>query len=284
MEMKGLWTAMVTPFLEGSVDEKALLNQVRFQLEKGVDGLVVLGTTGEASSLDLAEKERVIQLVVGEVAGERPVVVGTGTNATQSTIEMTQLASRLGAHGALVVAPYYNRPCQEGLYQHFHAVHRAVDLPLCLYNHPGRTGCDLEPATVRRLAELERVVAIKDATGDVGRVVQQSGLHVLAGDDSLTLPMMALGAQGVISVTSNLLPGAMGELVRAMESGGGEQALQIHLSLCPLWEWLSGATNPVAIKAAMEQAGLCAAECRLPLLPLSTGAVQGCGHGEGGTH
>jgi len=273
-QLRGTWTALITPFQDGALDETALRSLVEFQIAGGVSGLVACGSTGETPTLSLAEFERVITIVVEQTAGRVPVMAGTGSNDTMTTIERTRIAADLGADYALVVMPWYNKPTQEGLYQHIRHVAEQSPLPIMLYNVPGRTGCDLQPATVARLAMLERVVGIKEASGDVDRVseiVRRTGssFAVLSGDDSLTLPMMAVGGRGVISVVSNIVPAAMSQLTSAALAGDFFTARTIHLDLLDLCGAMFVETNPVPVKAAAELLGISTSDVRLPLVPLA---------------
>ncbi len=276
MKVQGTYTALVTPFRDGAVDENALKSLVEFQLKEGIDGISPCGTTGEASTLSYEEHERVIELVVKWVDGRVPVVAGTGSNSTKETVELTEIAKNLGADMALVVAPYYNRPSQEGLYRHFKKVAEDVDLPLILYNMPGRTGVNISPEVVARLAQIPTVVAIKEAAGSVQQVADifrltKGALPILSGDDNMFLPFMAVGATGVISVVSNMMPRRMKDLARAfMEEKDPKKALSVHVELMPLFSGLFIETNPVPVKEALYFMGLMAREVRQPLWELSS--------------
>ena len=276
---QGSFVALITPFRAGSIDEPALRKLVEFQIENGTHGLIPCGTTGEAPTLSPAEWERVINVVIEQAAGRVPVLVGTGTNDTQATINRTQRACELGADGALVVTPYYNRPTQEGLYQHFAAIATAVDLPLMLYNVPGRTGVNLLPETVVRLSRIASIVALKEASGSVDQVSQivprvGSDLTVLSGDDGLALPMMSVGARGVVSVVANIAPRQVAALAEAMLAGDLAEALVLHDQLADLTRALFIESNPVPVKTAASWLGLCIAELRLPLVPLATASER----------
>ena len=244
-------------------------------MREGIDGVVPCGSTGEASTLSYEEHERVIALTVKWVEGKVPVIAGTGSNSTKETIELTEIAKNLGADMALVVAPYYNRPTQEGIYRHFKKVAEDVDLPLILYNIPGRTGVNMLPELVARLAQIPNIVAIKEAAGSVQQVADifrltKGAFPILSGDDNLFLPMMAVGAAGVISVVSNMLPRRVKDLGQAfMEEGNPQKALSIHVELMPLFAGLFVETNPVPVKEALYYAGLMDKEVRLPLCGLS---------------
>jgi 4-hydroxy-tetrahydrodipicolinate synthase len=265
----GCTVALVTPFRDGQVDEAALESLVEWQISEGTPTLSPVGTTGESPTLTHEEHERVIALVVETASGRARVMPGTGSNSTAEALRLTRFAARAGADGALLVAPYYNRPSQEGLYRHFATIAEAVDLPLVLYNIPGRTGRNVEPETVERLAKLGPIVAIKEAAGSLDQVselVTRTNLTVLSGDDSLTLPMLAVGAEGVVSVVANLVPRDVRALIDAFLAGKLEEARRRHARLYPLCkELLALAPNPVPLKAAMELLGRGNGELRLPM-------------------
>jgi len=265
---------MITPFRNGEVDEPALRGLVQFHLRNGTDGLVPCGTTGESVTMTEEEQLRVIEVVVDEVNGRIPVIAGTGTNGTAKTIKLTKAAQKLGADGALLVTPYYNKPTQQGLFLHFEAVARATDLPLVLYNVPGRTSVNMAPETVARLAKIPTIVGIKEAAGNMDQVSQIIGscpdeFAVLSGDDSLTLPMLALGGVGVISVVGNIAPAAMTELVRSYRAGNVARARELHYQLFDLCRAMFLETNPIPVKTAAGLLGLCSSELRLPLCPIA---------------
>ncbi len=273
----GCYTALITPFRDGQIDEPALRGLVERQIAGGVSGLVPCGTTGEAPTLTANEWDRVVATVVETVAGRVPVVAGTGSNSTAATIERTRRARTLGADGALVVTPYYNRPTQEGLYQHFTAIAAAVDLPFVLYNVPGRTGVNLLPETVVRLAEIPGIVGIKEASGSLdqaSQIVNEASKEfvVLSGDDSLTLPIAGVGGRGVISVVSNIAPEAVSALTTACLAEDFTRGREIHLALVDLCRAMFVETSPVPVKAAAALLGYCTPEVRLPLAPLSDAA------------
>lgn len=264
----GAITAMITPFRDGKVDEARLCEQVEFQVESGIDGLVPVGTTGESPTLDFPEHERVIALTVEAAAGRVPVIAGVGGNATSEAMELHRFAKGCGATAGLSVNPYYNKPSQEGMYRHFMTLADAVDLPVVLYNIPGRTGVTMSPATVARLSEHPNIVAIKEATGslDIASEIRSlCKIAILSGDDSLTLPLMSIGAAGVISVVSNLLPDRTAEMVRLASNGHFADAMKIHYRLFPLIKTLFLDGNPAGIKHAMKLAGRDTGELRLPL-------------------
>ncbi|AMV39753.1 4-hydroxy-tetrahydrodipicolinate synthase [Planctomyces sp. SH-PL62] len=268
----GCTVALATPFRDGEVDEPALRSWVEWQIEQGTPILSPVGTTGEAPTLSHGEHERVIAVVVETAAGRAKVVPGTGSNSTTEAIRLTKFAARAGADGALMVAPYYNRPSQEGLYRHFASVAEAVDLPIMLYNIPARTGRNVEPETVERLAAIETIVAIKEAAGSLDQVsdiIARTNLTVLSGDDSLTLPMLAVGAEGVVSVAANIVPRDVRGLIDDFNAGDAPAARERHARLFPLCRDLLGlAPNPVPLKAALALLGRGNGEIRLPLCPL----------------
>jgi 4-hydroxy-tetrahydrodipicolinate synthase len=270
----GVMTALVTPFIEDQWDEAGFIENIRFQLNAGIQGVVILGTTGESATLTEEERERIIRCTVATVAGRVPVIVGCGDNATHRAIAKMRRAQELGANFALVVTPYYNRPTQEGLFQHFRAIAQATDLPFFLYNNPIRTGVNAEPETLRRLFEFSSFVGVKEEFVQIGVVKHLSMRHrpdfmLFSGNDSTTLPEMALGAHGVISTVGNLVPREMVALVTAMLQGRYEEARQAHYRLLPLFQAVLLETNPAPIKAAMNYCGMPAGPCRLPLAPLS---------------
>jgi 4-hydroxy-tetrahydrodipicolinate synthase len=275
MELKGIYTALVTPFKNGRLDEEGLKRLVEFQVQGGVDGIVPCGTTGEASTLSYEEHERVIELVVKFVNGRVPVISGTGSNSTHETIEMTEVARKLGSDMVLLVAPYYNRPTQEGLYQHFKAVAEGVDLPVILYNIPTRTGVNMLPELVARLAEIPNIVGIKEASGSLQQVAEiyrltKGKFTILSGDDNIFLPMMALGATGVISVLSNILPARLKALAKTfLDEKNIEKARDLHMELMPLFQAMFVEVNPVPVKESLYFMGLIERELRLPLVPLA---------------
>jgi 4-hydroxy-tetrahydrodipicolinate synthase len=271
---QGSIVAIVTPFINGAVDEEKLRELVEFQIENGTDAIVPCGTTGESSTLDYAEHDRVIKIVVEQVNKRVPVIAGTGSNSTREAIEITGHAKDLGADGALLVTPYYNKPSQEGLYLHYKAIADAVALPQVLYNVPGRTAVNLLPETVARLAVHPNIVAIKEATGSLQQASEVLALcgeniTVLSGDDFITLPMMACGAKGVISVTANIMPKQVAALVDAFFAGDMEEAKRLHLYLLKISNAMFIETNPVPVKTGVSLLGRCRDEVRLPLAPLA---------------
>lgn len=270
----GCTVALVTPFRDGAVDEARLSRLVEWHVGQGTPILSPVGTTGEAPTLTHEEHERVIALVVEVAAGRAKVVPGTGSNSTAEAIRLTRFAARAGADGALSVAPYYNRPTQEGFYRHFAAIADSVDLPMILYNIPARTGRNLEPETVERLSEIGPIVAVKEAAGSIDQVselIDRTDLTILSGDDSLTLPMLAVGAEGVVSVIANLVPRDVMAMVGAFQSGQIDEARAWHARLFPLCRDMLGlAPNPIPIKTAMAILGRGNGELRLPLCPIDT--------------
>lgn len=267
----GCTVALVTPFRDGEVDFEALGRAIDFQIAQGTAVLSPVGTTGESPTLNHEEHERIIAFVVERSAGRAKVLAGTGSNATSEALRLTRFAARAGADGALLVSPYYNRPTQEGLYAHYAKVAEGVDLPIVLYNVPSRTGRNIEPETVERLARHARIVAIKEAAGSLDQVsdiLARTDLTVLSGDDSLTLPMLAVGAEGVVSVVANLVPGDVIALLDAFARGDLAEARRRHLQLFPLCRDLLGvAANPIPVKSALRLLGRGNGEMRLPLVP-----------------
>jgi 4-hydroxy-tetrahydrodipicolinate synthase len=274
----GCTVALVTPFRDGQVDLDALRRSVDWLIDQGITLLSPAGTTGESPTLSPDEHERVVATVIEHAAGRAKVLAGAGSSSTAEAVRLTRFAARSNADGALVVAPYYNRPPQEGIYAHFARVAEAVDLPLVLYNVPSRTGCNLEPGTVERLARISRIVAIKEASGSleqVSDILTRTDLTVLSGDDSLTLPMLAVGAEGVISVAANIVPRDILALLRSVSQNDATGAQRLHARLFPLCRALMGlGPNPVPVKAAMELLGRASAELRLPLVPLDGSSRQ----------
>jgi 4-hydroxy-tetrahydrodipicolinate synthase len=272
-QFAGLSVAIITPFRNGQVDFEALQQHVEYQIEAGTTCLCPVGTTGESPTLSHPEHERVIAAVVEAAAGRIKVMAGTGSNSTEEALRLTRFAAKTGADAALVVAPYYNKPTQEGFFQHYKALGEAVEIPICVYNIPGRTGKNIEPETIIRMAEVPNITMVKEATGSMDQasaILAATDLTVLSGDDSLTLPLLALGARGVISVVGNLIPKDMIALVRAFESGDLQEAQRWHCKLFPLCRDMLGlATNPIPIKAAMQMLGRDTGEMRMPMTPLA---------------
>lgn len=270
----GALVALVTPFSEGQVDYETLTELVEFQLENGIDGLVPVGTTGESPTLSYEEHKRVIECVVETAAGKVPVIAGTGSNSTAEAIELTAYAKKIGVDASLQVAPYYNKPTQEGFYEHFKAIAEEVDLPIVLYNIPGRCGgSGMTPETIARLSELENVVAVKEATGSLDQaseIAMRCDLTVLSGDDSLTLPLASVGGKGVISVVANVVPADVKAMTDLILEGDLVSARKWHRKLFALSKnMLTLATNPIPIKAAMAMLNMCSDELRLPMTNLN---------------
>jgi 4-hydroxy-tetrahydrodipicolinate synthase len=271
----GTYTAIVTPFKKGKIDEAALERLIRIQVRAGVDGIVPVGTTGESPTVDYEEHIQIIALSVKFAAGKIKVIAGTGGNSTSEAIYLTKHAAQVGADGSLQVAPYYNKPTQEGLFQHFREVARCTRLPILLYSIPGRCGVEIGVDTVKRLAqECKNIVGIKEAGGNADRVSQLRAalgprFVILSGDDSLTLPFMAVGAQGVISVATNVIPRQVVQMVQAYAAGKTGAALRLHQKYYPLFKDLFIETNPVPVKAALAMMGQIEEEYRLPLVPMS---------------
>jgi 4-hydroxy-tetrahydrodipicolinate synthase len=271
----GSLVAIVTPFKRGKVDERALGDLIEWQIRSGSSGIIPCGTTGESATLTHAEHDRVVAFTV-EVAKKRvPVVAGTGSNSTEEAIALTKHAKQAGADGALLITPYYNKPTQEGLYRHYKAVSEAVDLPLVLYNIPSRTGVNMASSTVARLMTCPTVVAIKEGSGSVqqaSEIIQLCGerITVLAGDDALTLPIMAVGGKGVVTVTANLMPTEMADMVSAFLAGRLAEARALHYKLYPLFTALFYETNPIPVKEALQMMGKIDGELRLPLCPMGS--------------
>ncbi len=270
----GTFTALITPFKNGEVDVEALEGMVEFQIEHGVGGLVPCGTTGETPALSEEEDRVVVETVVRVAAGRVPVVAGTGSNSTDMAIKYTKMAQEVGADGSLQVAPYYNKPTQEGLFRHFATIAESTDLPLILYNIPGRTSVTISAETMARLAEIPNIVGVKDSTLSMNMISDiKSGcgeeFDILSGDDPMTLPLIALGGVGVISVASNVAPGAVSDMVGALLEGDWERGRELHYELLPLFRALFVETNPIPVKTAASLLGLCSDEMRLPMIPLS---------------
>jgi len=272
---EGVHTALVTPLKGNEVDEEALANMVELQISAGINGLIPCGSTGESATLSHSEHRKVVEIVVATARGRVPVIAGTGSNSTLEAVELTQHAKEAGADGALLISPYYNKPTQEGIVRHYDQVASATTLPLIVYNIPGRTASNILPNTLARIAEIENVVAVKEASGDLEQMSQaiaacRSEFTFLSGDDALTLPLMSVGGHGVISTTSNVAPAEMVSLVQSFNSGDLQGAREMHYRLLPLIEAMFSETNPIPVKAAQALRGLCEEEIRLPLLPISS--------------
>ena len=272
---RGTFTALVTPFRNSAIDVAAFEELIENQIAAGISGVVAVGTTGESPTLSHEERQELIRLAVATAKKRCQVLAGTGSNATQHAVADTKMAEKLGADGALLVAPYYNKPSQEGLYRHFKTIADATSLPIMLYNIPGRCGVDIAPDTVARLAkECRNIVSIKEASGSVERVSElrarlPESFTVLSGDDSLTLPFMSVGAVGVVSVASNLFPAEVCSLVRAYECGDTKLAFNLHRKMFPLFKDLFIEPNPVPVKTALGWRGAMSGEVRLPLCEMS---------------
>lgn len=276
MPLKGTITALITPFIHGQLDENGLKENIRQQLQAGINGLLVLGTTGEDPTLTPEEQEKIISIAVQEGKKKVPIVVGTGQYCTKKTIEKTKKAQDLGADAVLIVTPYYNRPSQEGIFKHFEAISQQVNLPIYLYNIPSRSGTNIELPTLQKIATLPNIAGIKDASGNVIQATEtvhaickkNPQFRIFSGDDVLTLPMMSLGAHGVISVVSNLVPHQMVNLTKYALEGRFDLAQQVHYELLPLFRMSFIEVNPAPIKAAMQMCGRASGSCRLPLCDL----------------
>ncbi len=269
---EGIYVAIPTPFKEGKVDQEALRKHIQFLIENGVDGIVPCGTTGESATLSYEEHEEVIAITIEEAKGKVKVIAGTGSNSTSEAIMLTEFAYKAGADGALLITPYYNKPNQEGLYLHFKAVAEAVPIPIVLYNVPSRTGVNMLPETVARLAEIDNIVAIKEATGSTNvatEIVNLCGdkIEVLSGDDLTFFPLLTVGAKGVISVTANVVPERVVKMYREFLNGNWKEASRIHRELYNLSKVLFIDTNPIPVKTALSMMGMMEKEFRLPLCP-----------------
>lgn len=279
MIIRGAYTALITPFLEdGSVDYDQLEKNIEYQIENGIDGLLALGTTAETPTLTKEEQNKIVDCCMKTIDKRVPLMVGTGSNSTAKTIKNTIEAEKKGADIALIVTPYYNKPTQEGIFQHFKAVVDATNIPILVYNIEGRTGRNIETDTLKRIAQLEGVIGVKEASGHMSQIQsviteigdQEENFNVMSGDDGLTLPLLSLGGQGVVSVISNLYPKEMSTMVQAALNGDYEEARNIHNKLLPMMKGAFVETNPSPIKGAMKYAGMDTGEVRLPLVKLSS--------------
>ncbi len=272
---KGSIVALVTPFNDGRVDEKKLKDLVDFQIKNGTSGIVPCGTTGESATLSFQEHERVIEVTIEQCRKRVPVIAGTGSNSTEEAVTLTKQAARAGADASLQVSPYYNRPTQKGLYEHFKAVADSVKIPIILYNIAGRTGVNIEPETIARLAlSCKNIVAVKEASGNLDQMSRIKALcppsfQLISGDDSLTLPVLSIGGTGVISVAANIVPADTADLVNSFMEGDIKEAQRIHYKLLPLIKALFIETNPIPVKTAMGILGMCAPDLRLPMSSMS---------------
>jgi len=277
---KGSIVAIVTPFKNDKVDEKKLIELVEFQIKNGTNGIVPCGTTGESPTLNFKEHERVIEICIEAAKKRVPVIAGTGSNSTAEAIELTTHAEKAGADGALLVAPYYNRPTQKGMYLHFKKIAESVKIPLILYNIPGRTGQNIEPQTIAKLAqECKNIVGVKEASGSLDQMMMVKHLCpenflLISGDDNLTLPIMSIGGVGIISVVANIVPKDVVALVDAFNKGNMKRAQEIHFKLLPLIKAMFIETNPIPVKTAMGLMGLCSGDLRLPLCHMTDDNVQ----------
>lgn len=272
---RGAITALVTPFKNGQVDEKALRELIEFQIESGIDGLVPCGTTGESPTLTHDEHDRVIEITIDAAKKRVPVIAGTGSNSTAEALRLTKHACEAGADGALIACPYYNKPTQEGLYLHFQLIAQNVPIPIIPYNIPGRSGVNMSPELIARLAKISNIVGIKEASGSIKQMNDVLDLcdpdfDVLSGDDGFTLPLMALGGKGVISVASNIVPADMAALVDAAFEGHLAKARALHQKMSPLFDVLFVETNPIPVKAALAMMGKIEYEYRLPMCKMAT--------------
>ena len=278
--LEGTLTALITPFRNGEVDESALRSLVERQIEAGINGLVPCGSTGESATLSYAEHHRVIEIVIEATAGRVPVIAGTGSNSTREAVDFTLHAKEAGADGALLLSPYYNKPTQEGIYQHYAAVASETGLPLVVYNIPGRTASNITPETLGRLARIENIIGVKESSGDLDQIAHVVAscppeFSVVSGDDALTLPLMAVGGKGVISTSSNVAPDLVSELVQRFAAGDAAEARDVHHRLLPLFDVLFCETNPIPVKAAAAALGWCDGEIRLPLTPITEANLEG---------
>jgi 4-hydroxy-tetrahydrodipicolinate synthase len=269
---KGAFVALVTPFKNGKVDEKKFRSLIEFQIKKGIDGIVPCGCTGEAATLNAAEQKKVIKIAVETVARRVPVVAGTGSNCTAEAVDLTVAAKKAGCDGALVITPYYNKPTPEGQFRHYRAVAKAAEVPIMLYNVPSRTGISLLPKTIARLAKIDNIVAIKEASGSLQQVVDILSLcdiTVLSGDDSMTLPFMSVGAVGVVSVAANIIPERIKALTRSYLDGDHDESRKIHYEISELCRTLFIETNPIPVKTALSLMKMATEEWRMPLCEMS---------------
>ena len=275
----GALTAIITPFRDGAVDEAALRELIEWQIQSGIDGLVPCGSTGESATLSHAEHERVIKITIEQTRKRVPVVAGTGSNSTAEAIRLTASAREMGADGALLISPYYNKPTQDGIYKHYKTIAASVDLPIFAYNIPGRTGSNIAPETLARLAEIKNFIGVKEASGSTEQTsdilrLTNGKFTVLSGDDALTVPLMAIGAKGVIATIGNAMPREIHELAAAGLAGDFERARQLHYRMLPLMRTLFIETNPICIKQALAFMGKCCNELRLPLVPMTPPAAE----------
>jgi len=267
---KGSFVALVTPHKNGKIDEKKFVELVEFQIKNGTNGIVPAGCTGEAATLSHEEQKRLMQFTVEAVNKRVPVIAGTGSNNTEEALSLTKHAKKVGCSGALMITPYYNKPTPEGQYRHYEKIAKSVDIPIVLYNVPSRTGISMLPDTVARLSKIDNIVAIKEASGSLDQVSQILSLcdiTVLSGDDSLTLPMMSVGAKGVISVVANIIPGDVVKMVDSFLAGNTDEARKLHYKMMPIFKAMFIETNPIPVKASLGIMKMIESEWRLPLCP-----------------
>ncbi len=280
MHLQGCYVALVTPFNDqGSINEEGLRLNINFLIESGVSGIVPCGTTGESATLSWEEHNRVVDIALNEARGRVNVITGAGSNNTKEAIEAAKHAKENGANAILCITPYYNKPTQEGLYQHYRAITEQVDIPVVIYNVPGRTGVNLLPETLERLCEFDTIIAVKEAAGNllqISEIHRRCGdrLTILSGDDQLTLPILACGGKGVVSVVGNILPAKVSEMIKAFSDCRMDDALTLHEELLPVSNAMFIETNPIPVKTAMNYLGLHAGSLRLPLVPMGEGNKQ----------
>ena len=271
MILTGSMVAIITPFKNGKVDESKLKELIDFQIQNGTQAIVPCGTTGESATLNYDEHNQVIDITIKHVKGRVPVIAGTGSNSTEETILLTRHAKETGADAALIITPYYNKPTQRGLIAHYTKIAESVDIPIVLYNVPGRTAVNMEPETVAKLSELKNIIAVKEASGNlaqISKIISLCNIIVLSGDDALTLPILSIGGQGVISVAANIAPKDTADMVGAFEKGDLAKARRLHFKLFPLFKALFIETNPAPVKTAMAMMGMLNGELKLPLVPM----------------
>ena len=278
-KFRGAFVAIVTPFIDGKLDEQGLQDLIEFQIAGGTHGIVPCGTTGESATMSHAEHHRVVELTIKTVAGRVPVLAGTGSNSTSESIELTRAAKAAGADGALMITPYYNKPTQEGLYQHYKAIHDAVDLPIIIYNIPGRSIVDMSVATMARLAKLPRIAGVKDATNDLARPMRTriacgKDFCILSGEDATAIPLLAGGGHGCISVTANIAPRLCADMHKAWQAGDMAKVMDLQEHLMPLHDAMFCETSPGPVKYAASLLGKCTAEARLPLCEIAETSKQ----------
>ncbi|HKN15174.1 MAG TPA: 4-hydroxy-tetrahydrodipicolinate synthase [Candidatus Binatus sp.] len=276
---KGALTALATPFRDGEVDAPALRDLIEWQIQSGIDGLFPCGSTGESATLTHAEHDNVVRLTIEQARKRVPVLAGTGSNSTAEAIRLTTAAREMGADGAVLLSPYYNKPTQDGIFRHYKMIAASVDLPLFVYNIPGRTASNIAPETFARLSEIKSIVGIKEASGSMDQtsdILKLCGdrLAIFSGDDALTVPLIALGAKGVMSTCSNVVPREMHDLATAALAGDFAKAREIHYRLLPLIRALFVETNPIPVKQALAFMGKCANELRMPLVPMTVGPAE----------